>query len=475
MALLPTWAEGGLADDDALGGEDMCALLERLARRRVHPDELVRAARRRLEEVNPRINAVTQIVRNVPSPGDSAGPALHARPLAGIPTVIKDNADLAGYPTTHGSRAAADRVAVRSSAWVSQFLGLGVTPIAKSTLPEFGLTASTESTRFGATLNPWDLTRSAGGSSGGSAALVAAGVVPIAHANDGGGSIRIPASCCGVVGLKPSRGRLVDRPEMARMPVPIASQGVLTRSVRDTARYLAEAERLYASPDLPAIGHVVGPCRRRLRIGVVSTGLAGSAVDGPTQSAVARAAKACERLGHDVEEIDPPVGERFGRDFLIYWAMISFSLRYGGRWLVGPGFDGRRVEALTAELADLVRRLAPRLPGALRRLRRLAARHEAAFEGEGLDVVLSPVTGHVAPPIGFLGPDVEAREQIVRLLRFTTVTPLQNVSGSPAMSLPAGRTADGLPVGVHLAAGFGQERTLLELAYALEEALAASA
>jgi Asp-tRNA(Asn)/Glu-tRNA(Gln) amidotransferase A subunit family amidase len=145
-------------------------------------------------------------------------------PFAGIPSALKDNEDLAGLPTLHGSWAPADTPATKTSPWIAQYLALGLEPIAKTTLPEFGLTASTESSRFGATRNPWDTARSVGGSSGGSAALVAAGVVPIAHANDGGGSIRIPAAACGLVGLKPSRGRIIDAPELDRLPVNLVAQ-----------------------------------------------------------------------------------------------------------------------------------------------------------------------------------------------------------------------------------------------------------
>ena len=341
-------------------------------------------------------------------------------------------------------------------------------PIAKTTLPEFGLTASTESVRFGATRNPWDTGRSAGGSSGGSAALVAAGAVPMAHANDGGGSIRIPAACCGLVGLKPSRGRLVDRPELARLPVQIAVQGVLTRSVRDTARYYAAAERLYRNPALPELGLVERADPGRLRIGLVLAGIRGLPVEADTVAAVRRAGQLCEELGHHVAETTPPVDDQFGPDFLRYWAFLAFSLKNAGGLLFGSEFDGSRTEEFTKGLSGLFARQAERLPGSLRRLRRLAQEHESAFER--YDLIVSPVLGHRPPRIGYLGPDVDFRTHLVRLLRFASFTPLQNVSGSPGLSLPLGRTSTGLPVGVQLAAPFGHDRRLLSLAYGLEEA-----
>ncbi len=453
------------AGDDALGTDDLTALLGRLARRDVSPAELRAAAVARTRLANEQLNAVTAWVEE-PLATEVAVP--DDAPFAGIPTLLKDNEELTGYLTTQGSSAVGDRPAAASSPWVAQYLQLGVVPIAKTTLPEFGLTASTESVRFGATRNPWDTGRSAGGSSGGSAALVAAGAVPMAHANDGGGSIRIPAACCGLVGLKPSRGRLVDRPELARLPVQIAVQGVLTRSVRDTARYYAAAERLYRNPALPELGLVERADPGRLRIGLVLAGIRGLPVEADTVAAVRRAGQLCEELGHHVAETTPPVDDQFGPDFLRYWAFLAFSLKNAGGLLFGSEFDGSRTEEFTKGLSGLFARQAERLPGSLRRLRRLAQEHESAFER--YDLIVSPVLGHRPPRIGYLGPDVDFRTHLVRLLRFASFTPLQNVSGSPGLSLPLGRTSTGLPVGVQLAAPFGHDRRLLSLAYGLEEA-----
>ena len=451
--------------DDALGQDDLCGLLDRLARREVSPQELKDAALARAHTANHVLNAVAAWVHDA-AVGDV--PVDPAAPFAGVPTVLKDNEDLTGYPTSQGSLAVPDRPAPRCTPIVRQHLQLGLVPLAKTTLPEFGLTASTESSRFGATANPWDITRSAGGSSGGSAALVAAGVVPIGHANDGGGSIRIPASCCGLVGLKPTRGRLVDRPELERLPVPITRQGVLTRSVRDTARFYAEVERLHRSPNLPEIGVVTTPIRRRLRMAVVLSSIRDLPVSADTVAAVSAAAALCERLGHHVETIDAPVPASFGPDFLHYWELLAFTLQHGGRLLYGQRFDPRRTEPLTRGLAAMAARAATMVPGSLRRLRRLARDHEHVFPR--YDVVLSPVLGHEPPPLGHLGPDVDVPTHLARLLRFTSFTPVQNVSGSPAVSLPLGRSRHGLPIGVHISAPFGHERRLLELALELEQA-----
>ncbi len=389
--------------------------------------------------------------------------------FAGIPTLVKDNEDLTGYATSQGSLAVPDRPAAGCSPWVEQYLRLGLTPIAKTTLPEFGLTASTESSRFGATRNPWDTGRSAGGSSGGSAALLAAGVVPIAHANDGGGSIRIPASCCGLVGLKPSRGRLVDRPELARLPVPLTTQGVLTRSVRDTARYYAEAERLHAAPGLPAIGHVEGPGRERLRVALVLDGLRGLPVEAATAAAVRATGALLEGLGHHVEEAELPVDDRFGTDFLRYWAFLSFALQNAGGPTLRRGLRRSPAPRRSPRSSARCSAAAPsRTPARCAGCGGWPASTRPSFDT--YDLVISPVTGHPAPPIGHLGPDVEGRTHLVRLLRFASFTAVQNISGAPAISLPLGRTDDGRPIGVQLAAPYGLERRLLEVAYELEAA-----
>ena len=447
--------------DDALGRDDMVGLLERLARREVSGAELRAAATARAHAVQPQLNAVTSWVPEAP-----AGLATEGAALAGIPTVFKDNEPLAGYVTSHGSMAVAETRATSSSPWVSHALGLGLAPFAKSALSEFGLTATTETVRFGATHNPWDLERSPGGASGGSAALVAAGVVPLAHGNDGGGSIRIPASCCGLVGLKPTRGRLPDI--VSRVPVDIAVQGVLTRTVRDTARYYAEAERLDPATDLPEIGLVEGPSAVRLRVGVVTAPPMGLPVSDEVVALVTATAELLSSLGHEVVEISNPAYDAFGPDFLRYWGLLAGLARVLGSLEFGRGFDGSRVEPFTRELASVAREQAPLLPGTVRRLRELARDHEPVYSS--CDVVLCPVLADEPVRLGHLGPDVEPRTHLLRVLRYVSFTPLQNVSGSPAISLPLGVSASGLPLGVQLAAPFGHERRLLELAFELEAA-----
>lgn len=250
--------------DDALGDLDAVGVADRIKRKEITPDEAVEAAINRAQAVNPSLNAIStemyayaKRMAKKPYPGE----------FSGVPTFIKDNDDVEGFPTTHGSRAVAGVPAKRSSKFVDQFHSLGLVCLGKTTMPEFGLTGTTESSAHGATRNPWNLDHSTGGSSGGSAAMVAAGVVPLAHGNDGGGSTRIPAACCGLVGLKPTRGRLVNVEGSHLLPVNLVHQGVLTRSVRDTAVFYAGAEKHFRNKDLPDIGLVNGPNSRRLRIG----------------------------------------------------------------------------------------------------------------------------------------------------------------------------------------------------------------
>lgn len=443
--------------DDALGGHDAVSLLAAIDARDVHPDEVLTAVIERARQADGQLNAVAAW---------ALSPVLGDGPFGGLPTFIKDNESVAGLPGRQGSRAVPPVAAAASSEFVGHVERLGFTVMGTSTMPEFGLTATTEPLLGGPTRNPWNPAHSTGGSSGGAAALVAAGVTPIAHGNDGGGSIRIPASCTGLVGLKPSRGRLVTRQGLEHMPVAISTQGVLTRTVRDTALFYAEMEKVFSG--LPRIGHVTRPQDRRLRIAVVTEAMPGMRVDPDVRRAVEEAALACVHLGHAVEAIPYPATERFGRDFLRYWALLAFAIEHGGAALHGPGFDRRRLEPLTLGLSSYARSLAPTMPATLARLRRFGQQHAQRLAP--YDVLLSPVVSQPAPPIGYLAPDVEFRTQLLRLLRYVPFTSIQNVSGEPAISLPLGRSREGLPIGVQAAAGFGQEAVLLSLALELEEA-----
>src|ERR1700736_3725867 len=251
--------------DDALGYDDAAGLVQRLGSGEVSASELVEAAIARTEAVNPALNGLAY------EAFDRARDSARGRGyFAGVPSFIKDNVDVAGMPTMHGADAWAPRPASMNGEWATSYLATGVVPLGKTRMSEFGFSAAAEHPRLGPVRNPCNTDHTAGASSSGSGAFVAAGVVPIAHANDGGGSIRIPAACNGIVGLKPSRGRLPLDAELRRMPVGIVANGVLTRSVRDTAAFYREAERVWRNPKLAPVGDVTRPGRQRLTIAVVT-------------------------------------------------------------------------------------------------------------------------------------------------------------------------------------------------------------
>ncbi|WP_227982329.1 amidase [Nocardia spumae] len=447
--------------DDALGEHDAVALAELVRDGAVSPRELAAAAIDRARLVDARLHAVAHPAFDAPRYGARSEAALH-----GVPTFIKDNTDVAGMPTNHGSEAFRARPAGKDGAYTAQFLGTGLTLIGKSRLPEFGFNATTEFMTEPPTRNPWNPDHSIGASSGGSAALVAAGVVPIAHANDGGGSIRIPAACGGLVGLKPSRGRHIDGEQVAHVPIHMISEGVLTRTVRDTAAFVAAAENYWRNPKLAPIGDVCGPARRRLRVGLVMDSVTGARVDDPTRAAVERTAALLEQAGHIVEPIALPVTGQFATDFVQYWALLAELAVSTGKLILDRSFRAAATDGLTQGLRAHHRRTWQRTPGALRRLRRIPDTYARMFARH--EVVVSPVLSHSAPKLGFIAPTVPFPELIDRLTNYVAYTPLNNIAGTPAVSLPMGRTDDGLPVGVQLSGAYGDERTLIELAYLLE-------
>lgn len=445
--------------DDALGTHDAVGLARAVRRREVSADEVIAAAHSRLAKMA-MLDAVVGPVSPTPVAGSVSGP------FAGVPTLIKDNSDLRGFPTGQGSEIIRARPAGRHGPVAREMVAMGLTVMAKTTLPEFGLSASTEFPTRPPTRNPWNTDYSAGASSGGSAALVAAGAVPIAHGNDGGGSIRIPAACNGLVGLKPSRGRWVLPALEKLLPVGIVSEGVLTRSVRDTAAFWAYADH-DGPKSLRPIGTVTGPSARRVRVGVVRQSPAGGPTDRQTVAAVDRAANLLVRMGHEVRDIESiPLDAGFPEDFVEYWAFLAFVLQKSTPRTDGAG--ERDFDSLTVGLADRFRRNRFRLPAVVRRLRAARADYLSLF-GD-IDVVLSPVVGHTTPELGVLSPHVPFDEYLARLTGFAAFTPLHNVTGAPAISLPYARTEAGMPIGVMVSAVPGDERTLLELAYEIEEA-----
>ncbi len=451
--------------DDVLADHDAVALAGLVRAGTVSAGELVEAAIARAGQVNGVLNAIElptfeQARRDARS--------LHSGVFAGVPTFVKDNTDLEGLPTRHGSRAVNPQPAKQHGAFAAQYLAQGFSVLGKSSLPEFGFNASTEFAGEHPTRNPWNPAYSSGASSGGAAALVAAGVVPVAHANDGGGSIRIPAACCGLVGLKPTRGRFIDSEQARSLPVNIIGEGIVSRSVRDQAAFFSGMERTWYNRSLPPVGRVEGPGNRRLRIGLVMDSITGTPTCAETRAVVEHTARLLESMGHSVEPMPLPVPPTFLEDFTTYWGMLSFMLQRFGRLVMSRDFDAARMDPFSQGLAAYYRKRMLKTPGVIWRMKRSAQQYADGIRG--YDAVLTPVLAHTVPQLGHLSPEVPFDTLFERLLRYVAFTPLNNAAGTPAISLPMGACANGLPIGVQLQAAHGAERTLLELAFALEAA-----
>ena len=451
---------------DALGDLDAVGVVNALRDGVVSAREVIDAAIARAEAVNPALNGLAhETFDSARARGDQRRP--YGGYFDGVPSFIKDNVAVAGMPTMNGTDAWDPRPADADGDFARAYLGTGLVPLGKTRLSEFGFSASAEHPRLGPVRNPWHTEHTAGASSSGSGAFVAAGVVPIAHANDGGGSIRIPAACNGLVGLKPSRGRLPLDDDMRRMPLHIVHNGVLTRSVRDTAVFYREMERVAANPKLPPVGDVTRPGRQRLRIAVCTHSVAREA--SPEVSELTfKTSALLEELGHRVSVIDNPVPHRFMDDFLLYWSFLAFALVRGGRRSFGKSFDRDKLDNLTLGLERYAARKLHRLPLAIARLariRQITGRTMSTF-----DVLLTPTLADVTPRIGHLDPTAEYQQIIDRLVEWVAFTPLQNATGEPSISLPLAHSASGLPVGMMFSAPVGHDARLLELAYELEEA-----
>ncbi len=454
--------------DDALGDLDAIGVADAIRAGQVSRADVVEAAIARAEAVNPALNGLAYeafVQARETASSASAGGADGF--FAGVPTFIKDNVDVAGQPTMRGSDAWVPQAAVADGEFTRLYLATGPVSLGKTQLSEFGFSAAAEHPRLGPVRNPWNTDHTAGASSSGSGAFVAAGVVPIAHANDGGGSIRIPAACNGLVGLKPSRGRLPLDADLRRMPVAVVTNGVLTRSVRDTAAFYREAERIWRNPKLAPVGDVVRPGRQRLRIAVLTRSVERDCSP-EVRELTLKSASLLEELGHRVEHVDqPPVPGSFADDFVLYWGLLALAMARGGRRAFGSTFDRTRLDGLTLGLARHASRNLHRLPLAITRLRRLHRRSAKFFAT--YDAVLTPTLADATPLVGHLAP-TDYQQVMDRLIDWVAYTPLQNVTGEPAISLPLAQSANGMPLGMMLSAAMGQEALLLELAYELEEA-----
>ncbi len=428
--------------------------------------ELAQAAIRRIELLNESINAV--ITPTFESALELAQSGLPDGPFTGVPYLFKDLMEYEGHRTAFGSRATINHISGRTHVCGGRVLAAGLNILGKTNTPELGLLGTTEPLAFGPTRNPWDLSRSSGGSSGGAAAAVAAGMVASAQGSDGGGSLRVPSSCCGVFALKPSRGREIS-PEVPQA-WHLSVKGHITRSVRDSAALFALTERQEPNGWFPPTGHVNQPLDRKLKVGLVMNGINGKAPSDDVEAEILATAKLCESLGHEIIETRFGFdGERLKDAFIAIWSSFAHGFKAMLEKQAGATVGENILEPWTLYMDEYFHE-----------------RGEAHFEpatqvfaqiGEDMekmlheyDVLLSPVLSTAAPKLGEQGPLVDGDQLILDALDYVNYTPVYNISGQPAMSVPLGWTLSGLPVGSQFAAKRGDERILFELAYQLEEA-----
>jgi amidase len=457
LAAAPALAQTPAAADDAT------ALAARIRSGETTAREALLAALDRAEAAQAKLNFAILIDR----PGAvSRLPAAERTPS--IPTFIKDLNDYKGWPTRNGSRAfEAVPPATANERFVDAFCQMNVNPIGKTATPEFGLMCVTEPLSHGPTRNPWNPDFSTGGSSGGSAAAVAAGVVPIAHANDGGGSIRIPANLCGLFGFKPSRSRLAGQ-KRDDNPAAVAVDHVLTRSVRDAALTMVALQGQDV-PGMAPIPRLNGPVGERFRIGVITAAADNGQPDTEVLGGLARTRELLKSMGHNVFDVAWPFDpQAFARDFTLLWAMGAAESLAGVNKAFGP--DGvAKLEPLTRYLAAMGAGVSQADAGALMgRLAGYRDAYNASFREH--DLLLTPVLARHAIPVGLLGHHRPPADVMADMMRIVAYTPIQNLAGAPAMSVPIMTTTSGLPLGMHLAGRRGDDARLLDLAFQLEQA-----
>ena len=397
---------------------------------------------------------------------EAAPPAGAEAPAPSAPGRIKDLLDWKGTQTLWGSRAFRGNIAADDSPFAEKWRSAGVVSLGKSTSPEMGLTSSTEPLVTGATRNPWDLSRIPGGSSGGAAALVAARVVPFAHASDGGGSIRIPASTCGVFGLKPSRGQLPSREAGVPPPVDISVNHAVTISVRDSINLFRMAQ--INDGAFAPLGNLT-PLARRLRIGYAPESVSGTPVAPETRAALDEVAQLCRDLGHEVTDFKPPLnGAEFTDRFLLYWAAGAAAFAEQASAYSGKPIGPDILEPWTLGLAARAQARRAEMPETVGYLLAFEQQYNAWFDS--MDLMLSPVTGSPAVPIGEQAPDGDFDTVMESVLNFAAFTAPMNVSGAASMSVPLSWSPSGLPIGSLFSGKKGDDALLFELALELEAA-----
>lgn len=455
---------------------DALGLAELVAKKQITPAELLNAVRQRVEALNPKLNAFCHLFFDKAE--EQIKNELGSGPFRGVPFALKDLGQyLKGTITSAGSRVWKDQVASYDSTLVTRYKQAGLVIFGKTASPELGLTMTTESVLYGQTHNPWNLERTSGGSSGGSSSAVAARILPMAHASDGGGSIRIPASCCGLFGLKPTRGRVPMGPAQFEGWNGLSAHHAVTISVRDNAALLdvssgAELGSPYFPPpqQRPFLKEA-GADPGKLRIALIVDSPTGTPVDSECRTAATDAAKLCESLGHKVEEARWPIDAPIMREAFL--AIINVSVARtldDAAKTLGRDVTDKDVEPVTWSMAQQGRNVSSivysRAIGTIHQIGLTMAKFQQTY-----DVILNPTLGKPPVPLGALSLSPKNMQSFTKeITEFGPFTAIYNVTGQPSMSVPLHWTPDGLPVGVMFSARFGDEATLFRLASQLEKA-----
>jgi amidase len=450
------------AQKDAVG---LCNLIKTAE---VTAAEVQSVARRALEAADAALNALAQPLFSAPLGHATEGP------LAGVPFLIKDLPIARGVPFSIGSRSLEGLVADHDSDLMTRFKDAGLVTLGVSTVPEMAVSFSTESVHHGPTRNPWNLERGVGGSSGGAAALVAAGAVPIAHANDGAGSVRIPASCCGLVGLKPSRGRTPCGPDSGEAHFGTSYEFALTRTVRDAAHLLdaihgpAIGDKYTAPPPRGRYADELGCRPEPLRVACTTCAWSGATVDGEVADAASMTARTLESMGHHVCDASPVVDWE-----AVMHSSVGGMIAVAAPYLMAPRPPhASKLEAVSRQILDEARRLSALDLISVFDAHNRITRSVGAFFAD-YDLLVTPTLAQLPAPHGTLqydNPDHTTRSWLQSLFDYAPFTAVFNISGQPAISLPLAQSQSGLPIGVQIVAPYGREDLLFQIAAQLEQA-----
>jgi len=457
---------------------DGLGLAELIRNKEVTAREVVESALAGVENINPKINAIIEVYYDRAEKAEQL--LIPGNTFSGVPFLLKDlGATEAGKRQEKGSRLAKGFIAAADSYLTSRFKQAGAILLGRTTTPELGFAATTESILTGATRNPWDLNLIAGGSSGGSAVAVAAGILPAAHASDGGGSIRIPAACCGVVGLKPSRGRVSCGPDADEPLFGLTQEFVVSRTVRDTAAMLDAVSQpapgdpyVIMRPRRPYLNEVGAPAGK-LRIAFTAESWLGVDVNAEIADNTKKIARMCEAMGHYVEEAKPQFDlDPYFSALGVFWnSSLGYTCDLLARQM-GRSVDANFLEPITLEVYKNSRNISAADVISARVALNTTRRKVGEFF-EKYDLLLTPTTAQLPVPIGTIHQNlaIPLEQWYLGTSQFNAFTNLFNATGLPAISLPLCQSAAGLPLGIQFAARFGAEDMLIRVAGAFEDAL----